>query len=495
MNDPLEVNDADITADAADASAPADWVAFALEVSAKAELKDGDDDDDDDGDGDDDDDNDAEEDDPPMTAVVALAMIEAIGTESVALPTIEPIPALGDMDADADALAVVLVLELELKAELAAEADAVELSAGPNRPEMTLASDCTLLSALSVEDDDDSAGAEPGTELAPAVTVAFLADADDDADDDAEADRELASELSEAEADAREAIDEDRLDEDEDDDDVDSAAEVGVGRSPARALKIPPYWLSDEVADELPDEASVAVPALAGEVVVAEAEADASEAEVPDSFNPVAVSVELADPEADESVPNPPRRAERSPPPVDELAASEDELVRDAVPEPVAVARESSAELTAAEAEAESAVASAEDDSESEANEDAFVVADDEDVERATVVREDDDELRSVELEDRDRVRVREREDVVVVLPPSVVSESACKAVAADDEVNVWERERDRREADEVVLDEAEVEVSPAEVEMGKLPLMWSRLNTANDDCTVVGQYSAGADN
>lgn len=260
----------------------------------------------------------AEEDAPPTTALVALATIDASGTESVALATIDPRPSTAETDALALALELALELalvetalevefnsetdaaeraaseaeaeaddeedemladsrelelddeaETEAEADEVAEADAlnesVELSAGPNSPEMTLASDCTLPAALSLDDADADAfgsdkndGAVAGTELAPEVTVADVADEADEA-------IELASELSDAEADARDAIDEERLEDEDDDDDDGEDAEVdtesspeaetrkvdeaeavaleldAVGSNPARALRIPPY--------------------------------------------------------------------------------------------------------------------------------------------------------------------------------------------------------------------------------------------------------------
>ncbi len=264
------VVEADETSEVAVASASAERVALALDEALRTELAE----------------SAAEsvaeaeaaevdEDELLMTALVALPTIEAIGTDPVALATIELRPSSPTLDAVALALALVLLLlllllDVELKsateaseaeaaeaeadddadseladtseAELADEADEadaeavalalslttelVELSCGPNKPEMTPASDCTLLLALSVDDADsadDSDGAEAGTELAAELMVPFLASAVADAAEADEADdaSELASELSEADADESDAIEEDRLDED---DEVDSAS-------------------------------------------------------------------------------------------------------------------------------------------------------------------------------------------------------------------------------------------------------------------------------
>ena len=118
--------------------------------------------------------------------------------------------------------------------------------------------------------------------------------------------------------------------------------EEDVGSSPARALRIPPYWLPDE-AVVLTDDSSNELSAEALEVgflVVVEEVADESSSVVVldltvEEAKLVPVSVEEADEVRNEAVvlesepSSPPRSAERRPPPVDEEGASEDELVRD----------------------------------------------------------------------------------------------------------------------------------------------------------------------
>lgn len=120
----------------------------------------------------------------------------------------------------------------------------------------------------------------------------------------------------------------------------DSLEDEDVGNRPARALKIPPYWLSDELV-ELTEASSEVVSAEEVEVgflvVVAEVADELTSVEVPDFAAEEAESVSLdeADEVRDEATvlesepSKPPRRAESSPPPVEEEAASEDELVRD----------------------------------------------------------------------------------------------------------------------------------------------------------------------